>query len=198
MKYFYIDIDKDEKLGLKAVSLVDRPAVEANFLKFKDQKINFAKDEAKHVITGPSLIAEMPIYRRNPITGEEFYVVFTKDTIAKLVERYSQQNLFNSVNLQHDSDNFTDKVILIESYFVNKERGIAPKEFDIEDGSWMTSYKVQDETLWNEIMANDEFKGFSVEVIANLVEKFTSEKTEEKKEETKPNTLDEVLNYLLK
>lgn len=36
MKYFYISIDNDEKLGLKAVSLVDRPAIETNFLKFKD------------------------------------------------------------------------------------------------------------------------------------------------------------------
>lgn len=198
MKYFYIDIDKDEKLGLQAVSLVDRPAVEANFLKFKDQKIVFTKDESKHIITGPSLIAEMPIYRRNQITGEEFYVIFTKDTIAKLVERYSQQNLFNSVNLQHDSDSFTDKVILIESYFVNKERGIAPKEYDLEDGSWITSYKVQDETLWNEIMANDEFKGFSVEVIANLVEKFASEKPEDETKETELNPLDEIIKYLLK
>lgn len=191
MKYFYIDIDKDEKLGLQAVSLVDRPAVEANFLKFKDQKIYFSKDESKHIISGPSLIAEMPIYRKNPVTGEEFYVIFTKDTIAKLVERYSQQNMFNSVNLQHDSDSYTDKVILIESYFVDKERGISPKEFDLADGSWITTYKVQDEALWNEIMSTDEFKGFSVEVIANLTEKFSQQ------QETKLDPIDELIAKLL-
>lgn len=36
MKYFYINIDNDENLGLQAVSLVDRPAIETDFLKFKD------------------------------------------------------------------------------------------------------------------------------------------------------------------
>jgi hypothetical protein len=131
----------------------------------------------------------MPIYRINPLTGEEYYVIFTKDVIAKLVERYSQNNLFNSVNLQHDSNSFTDKVILVESYFVNKERGIAPKEFDLADGSWMTSFKVLDDELWEEIKMNDEFKGFSVEVIANLTEKFN--------EEPKKNTLDELISKLI-
>ena len=189
MRYFYINIDEDENLGLQAVSLVDRPAIEADFLKFKDQKIHFSKDESKHIVSGPSLIADMPIYRINPFTGEEYYVIFTADVIQKLVERYSQQNLFNSVNLQHDPNEYTDKVILVESYFVNKERGIAPKEYDLADGSWITSYKIQDESLWNEIMTSDEFKGFSVEVIANLVEKLSSEKEQ---------TIDELIDELLK
>ena len=192
MKYFYISIDNDEQLGLKAVSLVDRPAIETNFLKFKDQKIVFSKDESKHIVSGPSLISDMPIYRVNPITGEEYYVVFTADVIEKLVERYSQQNLFNSVNLQHDSNEFTDKVILVESYFVNKERGIAPKEYDLPNGSWVTSYKVLDDTLWNDIMTTDEFKGFSVEVIANLVEKLSSEKPADEKDEIN-KMIDELL-----
>ena len=192
MKYFYINIDEDEKLGLQAVSLVDRPAIETDFLKFKDQKITFAKDEAKHIISGPSLVANMPIYRINQFTGEEYYVIFTKDVIEKLVERYSKQNLFNSVNLQHNPDDYTDKVVLIESYFVNKERGIAPKEYDLEDGSWITSYKIQDDALWNEIMTTDEFKGFSVEVIANLVEKLSSEKPVSETDEIN-NLIDELL-----
>lgn len=134
----------------------------------------------------------MPIYRINQFTGEEYYVIFTKDVIEKLVERYSKQNLFNSVNLQHNPDEYTDKVVLVESYFVNKERGIAPKEYDLEDGSWITSYKIQDDALWNEIMTTDEFKGFSVEVIANLVEKLSSEKPVSETDEIN-NLIDELL-----
>ena len=193
MRYFYINIDDDMNLGLQAVSLVDRPAIETDFLKFKDQKIVFSKDESKHLVSGPSLIADMPIYRVNQFTGEEYYVIFDKETIAKLVERYSQNNLFNSVNLQHNPEDFTDKAILIESYFVDKERGIAPKEFDLSDGSWITTYKIQDDALWNEIMTSDEFKGFSVEIIANLVEKLSSEK-----EQPKEQTIDELIDELLK
>ena len=179
MRYFYINIDDNEDLGLQAVSIVDRPAIETDFLKFKDQKIAFAKNESKHILTGPALIAEMPIYRLNPITGEEYYVVFTKETIAKLVERYSKNNLLNSVNLQHDQNTFTTGATLVESYFVDKSRGIAPKEFDIADGSWICSFKITDEALWEQIISTDEFNGFSVEVVANLEEKLASEKQED-------------------
>ena len=179
MRYFYINIDDNEELGLQAVSIVDRPAIETDFLKFKDQKIAFAKNESKHILTGPALIAEMPIYRLNPITGEEYYVVFTKETIAKLVERYSKNNLLNSVNLQHDQNTFTTGATLVESYFVDKSRGIAPKEFDIADGSWICSFKITDEALWEQIISTDEFNGFSVEVVANLEEKLASEKQED-------------------
>ena len=179
MRYFYINIDNDENLGLQAVSLVDRPAIETDFLKFKDQKMVFAKDESKHILTGPALIADMPIYRKNFRTGEEYYVIFTKDTIAKLVERYSKNNMLNSVNLQHDSATFTTGATLIESYFVDKTRGIAPKEFDIADGSWICSFKITDDALWEQIISTDEFNGFSVEVVANLEEKLGSEKQED-------------------
>lgn len=179
MRYFYINIDEDENLGLQAVSIVDKPAIETDFLKFKDQKMIFAKDESKHILTGPALIADMPIYRRNFVTGEEYYVVFSKETIAKLVERYSKNNMLNSVNLQHDSDSFTTGATLVESYFVDKSRGIAPKEFDIADGSWICSFKITDEALWDQIVNTDEFNGFSVEVIANLEEKLGSEKQED-------------------
>lgn len=176
MRYFYINIDNDQNLGLQAISFVDRPAIETDFLKFKDQKMVFAKDESKHILTGPALIADMPIYRRNFATGEEYYVVFTKETIAKLVERYSKNNMLNSVNLQHDSESYTTGATLIESYFVDKSRGIAPKEFDIADGSWICSFKITDDALWEQIVTTDEFNGFSVEVIANLEEKLASEK----------------------
>lgn len=192
MRYFYINIDDNEDLGLQAVSFVDRPAIETDFLKFKDQKIMFAKNESKHILTGPALIADMPIYRLNPITGEEYYVVFTKETIAKLVERYSKNNLLNSVNLQHDQNTFTTGAVLVESYFVDKSRGIAPKEFDLSDGSWVCSFKITDEALWEQIVSTDEFNGFSVEVVANLEEKLASDKQEDIDE------IDQLIDELLK
>lgn len=187
MKYFYINIDNDETLGLQAVSIVDRPAIETNFLKFKDQHINFAKDEAKHILSGPALIAEMPIYRRNPLTGEEYYVIFSAETIEKLVERYSKNNMLNTVDLQHDG-NMVDGVYMVESFIVNEKRGIKPKEFnELTDGSWIVSFKIEDEHLWKEIVNSGDFNGFSVEVMANLEEKL------EKQQQNIDDLIDEIL-----
>ena len=193
MKYFYIDINEDENLGLKAISLVDFPAIERNFMLFKDEQICFKKDDEKQIISGPALIAEMPIYRRNA-KGEEYYVIFNKETISKLVERYSKQGLFNSVNLQHDHKMWTDNAIMIESYFIDKERGINPKEYgDLSDGSWVVSFKIEDKQLWDEIKNGNDLNGFSVEVAGNLIEKFESEQHESEEKDELTKLIEEIL-----
>jgi hypothetical protein len=165
---YKIKIDmEDEATGLTAVSLVDYPAVEKDFLLFDKQTMLFSADDDKQIISGIALLADTPIYRRNE--HGEFYVVFEKETIRQLVEKYSKQGLLNVVNLQHRSDTFVSGVYMIESYLIDKQRGICPVEFqDVKDGSWFVSYYVEDKNLWNEIKNGDIFNGFSVEISAHL------------------------------
>lgn len=165
---YKIKIDmNDDITGLTAVSLVDYPAVEKDFLLFDKQELLFKADDDKQIISGIALLADTPIYRRNE--HGEFYVVFEKDTIRQLVEKYSKQGLLNVVNLQHKADTFVKDVYMIESYLIDKQRGICPVEFqDVKDGSWFVSYYVEDKQLWNEIKNGDIFNGFSVEISAHL------------------------------
>lgn len=164
MKLFDILIDlESEELGLECVSLVDSPAVEISFLKFNDERkrLKFANDE-KHEITGVALLADVPIYRYSQKDGE-YYIKFSKDTIRKMVFKYFKQNQTNSVNLEHDDNKYVDSVIMTESYFVDKERGLCPKEFEgVSDGSWIVTYKVLDEKLWDEVKKGT-FHGFSIQ-----------------------------------
>lgn len=186
---YYIDLD-GEVYGMDAISLVDEPAVEQDFLAFAKEtpKIAFAKDDERHIITGIAMSANMPIYRRS-YDGFEYYTVFTPKAIEKLVVEYSKKNLFNQVNLQHDDSTFQDGIYMIESYFVNKERGIAPKEFDVEDGSYVVSYKVENEELWDMIKNSGDFKGFSIQGYFALNEEEFSRKKEQ--------TFDEWVESLL-
>lgn len=172
---YKIKIDMDDELtGLSAVSLVDYPAVEKDFLLFDKQKMLFTANDEKQIISGIALLADTPIYRRNQYG--EFYVVFEKDTIRQLVEKYSKQGLFNSVNLMHQQDAFVDSVYLIESLIIDKNRGICPTEFsDCPDGSWYVSYYVDNKALWDEIKKGEWFNGFSVEISANLEMKSNKE-----------------------
>ena len=197
-KIFYIDINEDDNTGLDAISLVSTPAVEIDFLCFeKDDsiEISFSANEDKHIISGIALRADFPIYRRN---GDyEYYVVFTKEIIRKIVNKYAKNGLFNSVNLQHNDHNFTNKAIMIESYIIDKERGICPIEFsDIEDGSWYVSFHIEDEMLWNEIKNGKELNAFSVQGLFNLIEDSVSN-TEEKLSQQKEQTFDEWLEELI-
>ena len=179
MKVFYIKINDDDLTGIDAISLVDVPAVEKNFLCFSEDKepIKLKFDNSKHIITGVVALADTPIYRYTEGYGE-YYVVFTKETIQKMVEKFAKLDLFKSVNLQHDDTKFVDGIYMFESYIVDKERGINPIEFsDIPDGSWICSYKVENENLWNAIINGNKLNGFSLQGFFDLKEEFNKQES---------------------
>lgn len=193
MKVFYIRVNDDVNIGINAISLVDMPAVEKNFLCFSEEKqpVKMKFDNSKHIITGVVCLADTPIYRYNERMGE-YYVVFTKETIEKMVEKFAKMDLFKSVNLQHDDEQFVDGIYMIESYITNKQRGINPIEFaDIPDGSWVCSYKVENEALWGEIINGNKLNGFSLQGMFELEEQFQKALP---KEETFDEWLEKQLN----
>lgn len=170
LKVYFIHINDLDETGMDAISLVDVPAVQKNFLCFSEDKkpVKFEFDGAKHIITGVVCLAETPIYRYSERFGE-YFVVFTKETIEKMIEKYARKGLFNSVNLQHNDEKFVDGIYMIESYITDKKRGISPKEFeDVPDGSWICSYKVDNQELWDEIVNGDKLNGFSLQGIFDV------------------------------
>lgn len=184
-RIFYIEVD--DAAGMDAISLVKYPAVERNFLCFEDEKapVKMAFNADKQIITGVVALADTPIYRFTEGYGE-YFVIFSKETIEKMVVKYSKDGLFNSVNLQHNDEKFVDGVYLFESYLVNKDRGILPTEFaDIPEGSWICSFKIEDNKLWDEIVNGKDLNGFSLQGYFDLIEgKLTDE-------------IDELINEIL-
>lgn len=174
--YNIIPDNTDENQGMWLVSLVEEPAVEIDFLAFKKDNLLFAvQDTEKHIVTGVSILADTPIYRRNK--DGEFYVQFRKEDIPSIVEKFMQKGLSNFINIQHDETTLSNTdAVLVESYFVNRDRGIVPNEFaNVTDGSWITSYKILNEDLW-QLIKNGDLKGFSIEISSNL-EQVKLEKT---------------------
>ena len=192
MKLYDISIDPtDFETGLNAISLVEYPAVEVDFLAFAKEEsavLQFA-DEERHIITGIALLADTPIYRIAP-DGTEYYVRFTKDCIRQLVEKDFIFGLTNSVNIEHKDNQFVDGVTMLESYIIDKERGICPSEFaSAPDGSWVVSYKVSNLDVWNKIKSGED-KGFSVQGLFRIIEtklEMNSNKTEESEHQNKNN-----------
>ena len=163
--------DNDSTLGCSKISLVEEPAVEEFFLKFskdeqeKEHKSFYFKDDSKHIVTGIAMRADYPIYRNQD--GQEFYVQFSKDTIDKMMQKFMKEQRLFDISLDHNQD--VRDCYLIESFIINKERGICPNEFsDVEDGSWIISVKIENKDVWDKICSG-EVKGFSIEteMIAN-------------------------------
>lgn len=129
--YNLIINDSDDELGVDKMSLVDSPAVNIDFLKFNKEQLSFANEEKK-IITGVAILADTPIYRRNQLG--EHYIIFSKETIYNIVQKFFKQDKIKSVNLNHSLD--TNSAYIFESYLIDKERGITPIEFgDLPDGS---------------------------------------------------------------
>jgi hypothetical protein len=80
------------------VALVDRPAVQRNFLKFaEDKKMRFQiDDEEQRIISGVLMLADTPIYRNDGV--QEYYVVFSAETIAGIVQKFFSKGYQNNVN----------------------------------------------------------------------------------------------------
>ena len=195
---FNISLD-DEDCKLICNSIVDEPAVMHNALFFSEDKkpLLFKIDnEDERIITGVSMIADTPIYRFDPTFGG-YYVVFQKDTIKQLVERYAKDGYNNLVTYQHNGE-YVKGFTMIESYFIDKERNIAPIEFqDVPDGSWITSYKVDDINTWNMIKNDENFNGFSVECEVALTPAMEGQKMEKPIEVQEDNEWEEFLRWLL-
>jgi len=163
MKTYKLVLD-DETLGVFAISLVENPAVEYDFLYFsKDNKrLSFSiESEEEHIAFGVIMLADTPIYRNNDVFGEH-YVVFTKDVIKSITKKFFKNKTTDAITLQHLSP--TSGVYMFESYLVDRENGITPpNEFkDIPDGSWVGKFSIENEDVWQSIK-DGTFKGFSIE-----------------------------------
>lgn len=166
---YKIVINEFDESGCTTISLVENPAVELPFLCFdKQEKINLAVDDEKRIISGIAMLADTPIYRCSPSRGEH-YIVFTKETVLKMVEKYAKNGLYNLVNLQHQEDTYVTGIHMIESLIIDKERGICPAEFsDVADGSWYVSFHVENDDLWEAIKTSGLLNGFSIELLSDL------------------------------
>ena len=178
---YHLVIDDDDTLGVDKISLVTYPAVEENFLLFDETKradYSFSiQNEDKRIVSCIAMVADRPIYRETP-DKKGYYVVFSKETIEKIAHRFAKNNYAFNISTQHKTD--VPNCYVVESFIINKERGICPKEFaDVEDGSWYTSVKIDNQELWNEIKNGEGLNGFSVEIRAIAEEFNKTERTSE-------------------
>jgi hypothetical protein len=159
-----ISDDFNDDAEVNFVSLVDRPATQMLWNSFA-HKVKFNTDEEKRVISGAIMLADTPIFRSD-VTHGDYYVIFSKDTIFKIVQRYFKKGYQANVNIQHNQDKQIEGVYLFESFISDKQRGVMPmKGFeDAPNGSWFGSMKVDNDFAWNEVKEGN-IKGFSVEGI---------------------------------
>lgn len=158
---YEIKIDlNDDNTGILWNSLVHDPAHSISFQIFNKQQ-RFQFNDERKIVTGIAISADTPIYRNDG--AEEYYVIFKKDAISDIIHDYARKGRFNNINFEHDDENI-EGVYMIGSYQIDNDKGFtAPERFkDASDGSWITSYKFENEEMYKRVK-NGEVKGFSVQ-----------------------------------
>lgn len=147
-----------------AISLVDRPAIEEDFILLSkenkmsiDIKLEKTIDAKKRLVSGPILITDQIIPRKG------YDIVFRKDTIKKLSESFLMNGNQNNITIQHQVP--INKVYMVESWIVedSEKDKSALYGYNLPVGSWFATYKIENEELWSEYVESGQLKGFSLE-----------------------------------
>ena len=158
-------IFSEEKEGVFAISLVENPAIEIDFIALsKENIIKLAEvSEEKRLLISPVLIPNQPIYRRDA-KGNEFNIIFPAETILKAQQNFYKQGFQRNSNIEHDDSLTLNDVTFVESWI--KEDDTHDKSlkygFDLPNGTWFAVMKVENDEAWQKVK-NGEVKGFSIE-----------------------------------
>ena len=163
MNIIELVIDEEAELyGIDAISLVEKPAIESNFLKFNKQAITLAEiDPEKRMLVGAALIPDKPIYRHDGVN--EFHVYFSKKTVRRAMELFFKYGNQNNTTLEHEHK--LNGLSVVESWLVEDKEHDKSNYYglDVPVGTWMVAVKVENDAIWQDWVKSDKVKGFSIE-----------------------------------
>ena len=185
----FID-ETDEASGIEAISVVENPAIESDFIALKNQEFKLAEvDKEKRILMGAALIPNKPIYRQS---GEqEYYIYFSKNTVRKASELFFINGNQNNSTLEHELE--LKGLSAVESWIVESEQDKSRMyDLNVPMGTWMVSMKVNNDDIWQKVKKN-EIKGFSIEgYFADKLERPNEPKKEMSKEEIAEAKIEEL------
>ena len=190
MKLFELTIDDEFLDEVFAISLVEDPAIESNFVWFDKEKVQFEKiDNEKRLVVGPVLIPNKKILRIDG-QGQPYEVFFKPETIEKLAHGYLKKGYQAKSTLEHEKK--VSGVTLVEQWIKTSKLDKSNSYgLNLPIGSWVGMFRVDNDEIWNDYVKNGEVKGLSIEGL------FSHDLVHAGKEDVLDNILNEEAEYLL-
>ena len=184
-------IDENNEIsGIQAISIVENPAIEEDFVALKEHKeVRLAEvDGEKRILMGPALIPNKKIYRKGADDNEDYYIYFSEDTVRKASELFFIKSKHKNSTYEHQIE--LEGMSVVESWIVDDPTNDKSNAygFDLPKGSWVVSMKVLNDDVWQRVK-NEEVKGFSIEG-------FFADKMERPKESIEEKACDSCLDEL--
>jgi hypothetical protein len=169
---------KNSKDGVFAISLVESPAIEEDFVALSSQQIELKViDEERRVLIGFALVPDKPILRI--MNGKKFNIKFSKDTVAQSQELFMKQLNLQNWTLEHSQK--TSGVSVIESWIVEDAKNDKSNMYNLgaTGGEWVIMTKIDNDQVWNDVK-DGKYKGFSIEGMYDGFEQLQSQTEGEK------------------
>ena len=186
---------KDESEdGVFAISLVENPAIQENFVALSEEKPNKflfegkGVDDERRIVVGFALVPDKEIYRVKD--GKEFNIKFSKETVSKAAELYMKQLNLNNVTSEHEKP--VKGCTVIESWIVEDPKNDKSNLYNLnaKGGEWVIMMKLYNDEEYQKAK-NGTYKGFSIEAMFQGFEQLHSEQT---KEETIINEIKKLID----
>lgn len=156
----------DDESGIYAMSFVDAPANEVDFvtLSQQPQREHLNKDIHKQILTGVVLRPDQLIYRHDSQMGE-YYIKFSASQIEKIAHKMMRTGIaLHNTTHQHQAPlqgNYMTELWIVEDPANDKSRALGFN--NLPKGTLMCSYKIEDTDYWNNEVMQGNVKGFSLE-----------------------------------
>ena len=166
MRVIELIIDEEQEFsGIEAISIVDKPAIQEDFIALsKQDKVQLADvDTDKRILMGAALIPNKNIYRQDSEEEEGYYIYFSEATVKKASELFLIEGNQNKSTLEHQAE--LSGLSVVESWIVEDEVHDKSRKYGLEMpvGTWMVSMKVNNEAVWQDYVKTGAVKGFSIE-----------------------------------
>ena len=167
MKIIELILDEETEFnGVDAISIVENPAIQSNFVALKDadQVVKLAEvSKDKRILLGAILIPNKPILRKGD--DEDYYIYFSNDTVERASQMYLKQGNQHNASLEHEYN--LKGLTLVESWIVkdlthDKSR-LYDNTKDVPVGTWMGAIRVDSDEVWDGYVKEGVVKGFSIE-----------------------------------
>ncbi len=166
-------IDDSEDSGIDAISFVEYPAIEENFVALNEHKVELKTiDEDKRLVIGLALVPNKLIYRRNK--GFEYNITFSKETVRKASEKYLKSLKLHNTTTEHETE--VNGVYLTESWIVEDTDKDKTALYGLKApvGAWAVAMRVENDDVWKNVKAGN-YLGFSIEGFFTDKEKFSKQ-----------------------
>ncbi|MBD8346525.1 XkdF-like putative serine protease domain-containing protein [Dysgonomonas sp. HGC4] len=160
-----IDENTEDQSGIYAISFVDVPANEIDFITLakqpKEEKLN--RDSKKQILTGAVLRPDQLIYRND--NRGEYYIQFSADQIEKIAQKMMRTGIaLHNTTHQHQNPlegNYLTELWIVENPKHDKSQALGFT--DLPKGTLMCSYKIADKNYWDTQVMTGNVRGFSLE-----------------------------------